>query len=792
MACVVKRDPEVEKSFWNEAKGLLASGVEPEDVVKQIAAKHGLGTDAVGSILIQNKQLFQLTNEAWAKQAQVAGLKASARSAVANANKPLWLKVMQYPYELTRRSLTVGHGGVIPFTHTRNSMLIPGEAKMFGETVKDAYSYMTPKTGSARWRADMATLRSDKMYNFASRVGLDIKIQSRPVGMGMSRWTLQSFDALKTLRLKLFKKYWNQLDPADKTFERSQDLAKRINHATGVVNSPPIVNKLAGAGMFAPKLRFSKYASAVDVATSPFSAKRFAKLAAINIGLLGINDLVNRHILNRDEDKINWTNPSRGDWMRMKIAGLTVPMSPLFETMRLPVALAADFLDPRQKDKFRVAAKEVASAVHPGINAIYGGLTGTDLATGKTLPFKGASQLIYGDYRNKKPEKQIGAGEYAAGYAPIPAQPIIKEMAKEGVPPGTSANFLKAYAESILSGALGTHAYPNVPYQDKPFPHQARPKQYSSPQQEQRAAQRVHHYQFGTADVPAGTDSTRKDPSVNPQDVSFVMCRPRYLSTRIKNNVWMKSEKVDKDRACSQWNRSVNVIRSFGVPVIEIEPQPNCQDQIYTANVGVAIKPYVILSKFKAPGRDCEIAPAYRLFTKLGYKCLQSPYFFEGEADLKKWKDGVYFGGIGQFSDPEAYKWMEKTLGIQIIPLKEVNKKLYHLDCSLFVVDEKNFLVCKDGLSDESFRLLNKLGNVITVPTNLAITGCTNAVKIPGKPIVLSGTFNPEMPEYREAMEWMNKTFDQFGWSVILLDVDEYDKSGADLSCSVMRLDFKP
>jgi len=54
--------------------------------------------------------------------------------------------------------------------------------------------------------------------------------------MGMSRWTRQSFDALKTMRLELFKKYRAQLP--DKSFEAAQDLAKRINHATGTVATP--------------------------------------------------------------------------------------------------------------------------------------------------------------------------------------------------------------------------------------------------------------------------------------------------------------------------------------------------------------------------------------------------------------------------------------------------------------------------------------------------------------------------------------------------------------------------
>ena len=295
----------------------------------------------------------------------------------------------------------------------------------------------------------------------------------------MSRWTRQSFDALKPMRLELFKKYWNQLDPADRSFETAQDLAKKLNHATGTVNAPPIVSKILSPLSFAPKLRLAKYANAVDSFTSGFGAKRFAKIAAVNLGILGINDLFNRYVANSN-DNVNWTNPTRADWLRMKVAGMTVPMSPLFETMRLPINAAATMLNPNEDNKAKVLTKELASAAHPGINALYGAATGTDLATGKTLPFKGASQYIYGDHRGEQKvfgkwrpdkyaqDKKISPGEYGAGYLPIPAQPVVKEMAKEGVLPNLSVPFLKAYAETVLSGGAGTHAYPDVPYKNQP------------------------------------------------------------------------------------------------------------------------------------------------------------------------------------------------------------------------------------------------------------------------------------------------------------------------------------
>jgi len=271
----------------------------------------------------------------------------------------------------------------------------------------------------------------------------------------------------------------------------------------------------------------------------------------------------------------------------------------------------------------------------------------------------------------------------------------------------------------------------------------------------------------------------------------LVMCPPKYLSTAIKNNVWMKGEKVDRVRAMRQYERIKNVIEEFGVEVLEIPPERGCQDQTYVANIAVALDPFVVLANYKALGRDCEVGPAKAFYEKNGYTTVQPPYDFEGEADLKKLSEGLYFGGHGQFTDLRAHQWMENLTGVKIIPLKETNPKVYHLDCSLFVINPEAVIVSSAGLDKAALRTIEKHAEIIMVPDGLPeYTGCTNAVLIPGKEVVLSGTFNPELPEYREAMEWMNKTFDRFGYTCVFLDTDEADKSGADLSCMVMHLDF--
>lgn len=273
----------------------------------------------------------------------------------------------------------------------------------------------------------------------------------------------------------------------------------------------------------------------------------------------------------------------------------------------------------------------------------------------------------------------------------------------------------------------------------------------------------------------------------------FVMCPPKYLSNKIPNNVFMgKNSKVDVKRAMTQYDRTKNWIVDLGVEVLEIPPAKECQDQTFTANIGIAIEPYIVLANYKADGRSCEVPPAKAFFEGLGYKCIAPPFYFEGEADLKQLNPKLFFAGWGQFSDIKAHRWIADKTGVEIIPVHEISDQAYHLDCSVLVIDPQNVMVMTKGIDRQSLRAIEKVANVIPTPKGLVTTGCTNMVLIPDKKVAMSGAFWPEIAEYRKSMEWLLTTFDELDWNVLFVDADAVDVSGADLSCMVLHLGFSP
>lgn len=251
-------------------------------------------------------------------------------------------------------------------------------------------------------------------------------------------------------------------------------------------------------------------------------------------------------------------------------------------------------------------------------------------------------------------------------------------------------------------------------------------------------------------------------------------------------------QKPDVPKAINQWDRMMAIVEALGVELLEIPPVKECQDQVFSANVGLSIGKTMVLANYSAPGRSCEVEPARQFFTKMGLNCIQPPFAFEGFADCRKWKTGYYFGGSGQFSDNRAFDWIEQQCGVKIIRIKEINPKTYHADCCIFVVDEENFLVTPGSLDAASIATLKKCGNVHMTPTGIETTGITNVVPIREKRLIMSGAFNPEQPDYRRAMDYLLETMDKLGYTCLFVEANAFEPSGGDLSCVCLIMDISP
>ena len=192
---------------------------------------------------------------------------------------------------------------------------------------------------------------------------------------------------------------------------------------------------------------------------------------------------------------------------------------------------------------------------------------------------------------------------------------------------------------------------------------------------------------------------------------------PFSLSTADPNNIWMqeltdKELIINKPKAYKQFMDLYNFVA--GGAVVNLLPsEGNFQDQVYVANLGIYLphikdENHIILSNFTSDPRKGEELVGEKYFNQMGYKTAISPFKWEGEADLKYLYGNKYIGGYGIRSDIKAYKWMEEQYGMDILKVEMVDEYLYHLDCSIFALNNNQTLVCTELFEEEELIEMEK------------------------------------------------------------------------------------
>jgi len=283
---------------------------------------------------------------------------------------------------------------------------------------------------------------------------------------------------------------------------------------------------------------------------------------------------------------------------------------------------------------------------------------------------------------------------------------------------------------------------------------------------------------------------------------SFVMNFPFSLSTADPNNIWMqeltdKELIINKPKAYKQFMDLYNFVA--GGAVVNLLPsEGNFQDQVYVANLGIYLphikdENHIILSNFTSDPRKGEELVGEKYFNQMGYKTAISPFKWEGEADLKYLYGNKYIGGYGIRSDIKAYEWMEEQYGMDILKLEMVDEYLYHLDCSIFALNNNQTLVCTELFEEEELIEMEKYTELIDIDIDDAFCGLTNSVRMGN--MILCASNIAELKKSHEyyageihKIKTLEKICGDAGMEPVIFNLSEYMKSGAMLSCMMMHL----
>lgn len=264
----------------------------------------------------------------------------------------------------------------------------------------------------------------------------------------------------------------------------------------------------------------------------------------------------------------------------------------------------------------------------------------------------------------------------------------------------------------------------------------------------------------------------------------FLMNYPLSVSNAVANNAWMipdQQGQYDLDKAGQQWMSLYQALSTHSI-VYLLPGHGNLQDLPFVANVACFL-PHrahdtIVLANFASAPRVGEEEIARRFFGEWDYLVMQPPHCFEGEADLKWVRDNVYIGGIGR-SSKLAYRWMRDQFSMDVVDIHLTDPKLYHLDCVFAPLGDKA-LVNFSVITRADLKKLERVIEIIPVPKEHAYDGWTNSLRI--------GSTLYHSPA---RLSTFDKLLEQHGFGLRTFDLSEFDKSGADLSCLVMHLNYR-
>jgi N-dimethylarginine dimethylaminohydrolase len=277
-----------------------------------------------------------------------------------------------------------------------------------------------------------------------------------------------------------------------------------------------------------------------------------------------------------------------------------------------------------------------------------------------------------------------------------------------------------------------------------------------------------------------------------------------FHANNVENN-YMRSlsdedRKVDKRLYLQQWGDIYSYLAANSLVYLIPNPNEDLPDLTYCSNIGVCLDDVedgkvFIASNFSAKSRTGETAVGYNFFKSMGYEVHECPYKFEGSADMKQIKPGVWVGGYGVRTEKEAYDWMEEKFGIKIIKVKMLNDDLYHLDCCFMPITKLSALCCKECFSKKDIETIEEETGIYlyNIPLQYAEYGGTSCIRMYNS-LLFASSLDYEIPGTEEyeiekgKCDLIEEIASEEGLEIVYFDMSEGWKAGADMSCSFLEI----
>lgn len=167
----------------------------------------------------------------------------------------------------------------------------------------------------------------------------------------------------------------------------------------------------------------------------------------------------------------------------------------------------------------------------------------------------------------------------------------------------------------------------------------------------------------------------------------YLMCRPEHYTVAYRINPWMRpQDPTDTGVALTQWQALHDAYVALGHDVELIDPIPGLPDMVYSANGGFTLDGLAYTARFTHAERQPE-GPAYaEWFRANGFRVHEAREVNEGEGDLLLVGDTI-LAGTGFRTSVESHAELAAVTGREVVTLRLVDPRFYHLDTALAVLD---------------------------------------------------------------------------------------------------------
>ncbi len=267
------------------------------------------------------------------------------------------------------------------------------------------------------------------------------------------------------------------------------------------------------------------------------------------------------------------------------------------------------------------------------------------------------------------------------------------------------------------------------------------------------------------------------------ESIRILMCPPNHYDVDYVINPWMEGNihKSSRDRAVEQWQKLYHTLKDL-TTVELVEPQPGWPDMVFTANAGLVLGDNVVLSRFYHKERQGEEPHFQKWFEDNGFTVYQLPKDlpFEGAGDALIDREGRWlWAGYGFRSELDSHPYIAKWLDIEVLSLRLIDERFYHLDTCFCPLSEGYLLYYPPAFDFYSNRLIEMrvpAHKRIVVEEPDAVNFACNAVNIDSA-IVMN-----------KASDSLKQRLADVGFQVIETPLTEFLKAGGAAKCLTLRV----